>query len=78
MAIARALVNDPAIVFADEPTGDLDKRTADDVIDLLRRLNQEQGQTFIIVTHDPEVGARCDRIVHMRDGRVVSMARGHL
>lgn len=76
VAIARALVNDPAIVFADEPTGDLDKRTADDVIDLLRRLNQEQGQTFIIVTHDPEVGAICDRIVHMRDGRVVSSGEG--
>lgn len=72
VAIARALVNDPAIVFADEPTGDLDKRTADDVMNLLRRLNREQGQTFVIVTHDPEVGSRCDRIIHMRDGRVVS------
>jgi putative ABC transport system ATP-binding protein len=72
VAIARALVNDPAIVFADEPTGDLDKRTADDVMNLLRKLNKENGQTFVIVTHDPEVGARCDRVIHMRDGLVVS------
>jgi putative ABC transport system ATP-binding protein len=72
VAIARALVNDPAIVFADEPTGDLDKKTADDVMNLLHKLNKEHGQTFVIVTHDPEVGARCDRIIHMRDGLVVS------
>jgi putative ABC transport system ATP-binding protein len=72
VAIARALVNDPAIVFADEPTGDLDKRTANDIVALLRQLNKENGQTFIIVTHDPEVGAKCDRIIHMRDGVVVS------
>jgi putative ABC transport system ATP-binding protein len=72
VAIARALVNDPAIVFADEPTGDLDKKTADDVMNLLHQLNRDHGQTFVIVTHDPEVGARCDRIIHMRDGLVVS------
>jgi putative ABC transport system ATP-binding protein len=72
VAIARALVNDPAIVFADEPTGDLDKKTANDIVALLRQLNQENKQTFVIVTHDPEVGARCDRIIHMRDGLVVS------
>jgi putative ABC transport system ATP-binding protein len=72
VAIARALVNDPAIVFADEPTGDLDKRTANDIVALLRQLNEENEQTFIIVTHDPEVGAKCDRIVHMRDGLVIS------
>lgn len=72
VAIARALVNDPAIVFADEPTGDLDKRTANDIMALLRQLNEENEQTFIIVTHDPEVGAKCDRIVHMRDGLVIS------
>ncbi len=56
MAIARALINDPAIVFADEPTGDLDKRTANDVFSLLRQLNEEQDQTFVIVTHDPRWG----------------------
>jgi putative ABC transport system ATP-binding protein len=72
VAIARALVNDPAIVFADEPTGDLDKGTAEDVVALLKQLNKQHGQTLVIVTHDPDVGARCDRIIHMRDGTMVS------
>jgi len=72
VTIARALSNTPAIVWADEPTGDLDVRTSDDVVSLMRRLNKENGQTFIIVTHDPEVGARCDRIIHMRDGNIVT------
>lgn len=71
VTIARALANTPAIVWADEPTGDLDKHNADEVVALLRRLNRENGQTFVIVTHDPEVGARCDRIIHMRDGLIV-------
>ena len=72
VTIARALSNTPAIVWADEPTGDLDVRTSEEVVSLMRRLNRENGQTFIIVTHDPEVGAKCDRIVHMRDGLVIS------
>lgn len=72
VTIARALSNTPAIVWADEPTGDLDVRTSEEVVALMRRLNQENGQTFVIVTHDPEVGAKCDRIVHMRDGQIVS------
>ena len=71
VTIARALVNRPALVWADEPTGDLDKKTADEVVALMRRLNQENQQTFVIVTHDPEVGMKCDRIVHMRDGEIV-------
>jgi len=71
VTIARALVNRPALVWADEPTGDLDKRTADDVVALMRKLNQDNQQTFVIVTHDPEVGMKCDRIVHMRDGEIV-------
>ncbi len=71
VTIARALVNRPALVWADEPTGDLDKRTADEVVALMRRLNQENQQTFVIVTHDPEVGMKCDRIIHMRDGEIV-------
>ncbi len=72
VTIARALVNKPALVWADEPTGDLDKKTADDVVALMRRLNKEGGETFVIVTHDPEVGEKCDRIIHMRDGLIIS------
>ena len=68
VTIARALVNKPAIVWADEPTGDLDSTTAQDIMDLMRKLNKENGQTFVIVTHDPEIGAQCDRIITIRDG----------
>jgi putative ABC transport system ATP-binding protein len=71
VTIARALVNDPAIVWADEPTGDLDSATADDVMNLMRRLNREQGITFAIVTHDISVGRRADKIIRMMDGQVV-------
>ncbi len=66
MTIARALVNDPAIVWADEPTGDLDSEGADDIVALMRRLNLERGLSFLIVTHDASVGERADRIVRMR------------
>lgn len=69
--IARALVNDPAIVFADEPTGALDSESAGDIMALLQRLNAEQGQTIVMVTHDPSVGARADRIIRFRDGEIV-------
>ncbi|MCA9856274.1 MAG: ABC transporter ATP-binding protein, partial [Dehalococcoidia bacterium] len=68
VTIARALVNDPAIIWADEPTGDLDSHTADDIMSLMQQLNRDQGQTFVIVTHDPGIAERCHRIVHMRDG----------
>jgi ABC-type lipoprotein export system ATPase subunit len=68
--IARALVNRPALVWADEPTGDLDSETAGEIMDVLVELNQEQQLTFILVTHDRSVGARCERIVRMRDGLV--------
>ncbi len=68
VTIARALVNNPAIVWADEPTGDLDSGTADDVMRLVQELNREQRQTFVIVTHDPGIARRCHRVVHMRDG----------
>jgi putative ABC transport system ATP-binding protein len=73
--IARSLVNDPAIVWADEPTGDLDSEMAQEIVDLMRRLNVERGLTFVIVTHDISVGRRADRIVRMLDGRVVGEDR---
>jgi putative ABC transport system ATP-binding protein len=68
--IARALVNRPALVWADEPTGDLDSETANEIMDVLVDLNREQQLTFILVTHDRAVGARCERIVRMRDGLI--------
>ena len=72
VAIARALVNNPAIVWADEPTGNLDSDTSREVLDLLLSLNRENGQTFVIVTHDPGVGALANRIVQMKDGQIVA------
>jgi putative ABC transport system ATP-binding protein len=75
VTIARALVNDPEIVWADEPTGALDSQTADDIMSLMERLNIEQGLTFVIVTHDQGVGARCHRIVRMQDGRIAGEER---
>jgi len=71
VTIARALVNQPAIVWADEPTGDLDSETTDQIMELLCLLNRENQQTFALVTHSREVAERADRIVHMRDGRIV-------
>ena len=72
VTIARALVNNPAIVWADEPTGALDSKSADDVLSLMRQLNQEHGQTFVIVTHDSDIAALCDRIIQMKDGEIVA------
>ena len=72
VTIARALVNNPAIVWADEPTGDLDSENADEIMALMRQLNREHGLTFLIVTHDIGVGRKTDRIVRMVDGRIVS------
>jgi putative ABC transport system ATP-binding protein len=71
VTIARALVNDPAIVWADEPTGDLDSDGANETVTLMRDLNVQRGLTFVVVTHDIAVGRRMDRIVRMIDGRVV-------
>lgn len=72
VAIARALANDPAIVWADEPTGNLDSTNASEIMDLLVRLNNERGQTFVLVTHSEDVGGMVHRIVRMSDGVVVS------
>ena len=74
VTIARSLVNDPAIVWADEPTGALDSKTAHEIIDLMLDLNARKGLTIVIVTHDPSVGRACQRIVQMRDGEIVSNA----
>ncbi len=71
VTIARSLVNDPAIVWADEPTGDLDSENAEEIVALMRRLNLERELTFLIVTHDISVGRKTDRIVRMLDGEIV-------
>ena len=72
VTIARALVNQPSIVWADEPTGDLDSETAGEIIDLMTELNRTNGQTFVLVTHSAEVGDSAHRIVRMRDGQIAS------
>lgn len=77
VTIARSLVNEPAIVWADEPTGNLDSEAANDVLGLMRRLNRERGQTLVIVTHDLDIGNLCDRIVRMRDGLIVEDGGRH-
>jgi ABC-type lipoprotein export system ATPase subunit len=77
VTIARALVNQPAIVWADEPTGDLDSETAAQIMDLMGDLNRKEGQTFVMVTHSREVGERANRIVEMRDGQVVDDGNGN-
>lgn len=71
VAIARAIVNEPSIVMADEPTGNLDSKSGDEIMELLLSLNHDRGTTLIIVTHDPEIAAHTGRVVNIRDGRVV-------
>ena len=72
VAIARALVMNPPLVLADEPTGNLDTASSDDVFVLLRRMHAERGTSFVVVTHDPRLGARCDRLVELVDGQISS------
>ena len=76
VTIARALVNEPAIIWADEPTGDLDSETAGGIVDLMVDLNRTNSQTFILVTHSLEVGERAHRIVNMRDGVILDDGAG--
>jgi putative ABC transport system ATP-binding protein len=71
VAIARAIINEPKILLADEPTGNLDTKNSENVLGMLRRLNHELGQTIVMITHNPEAAAYCDRVVHMRDGIIV-------
>ncbi|MGL6293330.1 ABC transporter ATP-binding protein [Eubacterium aggregans] len=68
VSIARALVNHPEIILADESTGNLDSKTSTDIMDMITRLNEEANQTFVIVTHDPDAAQYCSKIVHMKDG----------
>jgi len=76
VAIARALINDPKIVLADEPTGNLDTTTGGEIVRLMQRLNKEEGQTFVVVTHDPSVAENADRILFLKDGLVQGEKRG--
>jgi putative ABC transport system ATP-binding protein len=75
VAIARALVNDPGLVLADEPTGNLDSETASGIVRLLLDLRAERGVTVIVATHNPQVAARCDRVVRLHDGRLLDDVR---
>jgi putative ABC transport system ATP-binding protein len=75
VTIARSLVNEPAIVWADEPTGALDSKTAQDIMDTMVHLNRERGLTIVLVTHDPNIGAQAHRIVRMQDGEIIGEER---
>ena len=71
VALARALINSPSILLADEPTGNLDTQSGEEVLALIAEMQKEDGLTVVLVTHDDEVAARADRIIHLREGRVV-------
>ncbi len=75
VAIARSLINNPALVLGDEPTGEVDSETSTQLVDLMRRMNRERGSTFLIVTHDMEIANRTDRIIRLKDGKVLSDER---
>jgi putative ABC transport system ATP-binding protein len=72
VAIARALINNPSLILADEPTGNLDSKTSEEIMALFKRLNKEQGITLILVTHSPEIAAQADRSIVIRDGEIVT------
>ena len=77
VAIARSLINRPKLILADEPTGNLDSTTSVEIMDLLQRLNREQGITIVFVTHDPEIAQYCSHVIHFRDGRIERDERKH-
>ena len=75
VAIARALINNPEILFADEPTGNLDSRMSDEILDMFCRINESEGVTIILVTHEPDIAARAKRVIKLIDGRIISDQR---
>lgn len=77
VAIARALVNDPSLVMADEPTGNLDTKTGEIVLETFEQLNKKEGHTIILITHEPDVAEHADRIIHIRDGKILSDEKNH-
>ena len=77
VALARAIISEPKIVLADEPTGNLDTKSSEAVLTLLRQLNKDLGQTIVMITHNPDAAAYRDRVLHMRDGMVVNGSAAH-